>query len=79
MMEHVFYSEFGNHFINWRKYLVERGLDDAGLTATEADLTAISSGKCPPQLMTDGCHHTITGYNLLGTLIYNRFKQTGIV
>lgn len=78
-LENLMTSEFGAHYINWRKYLIQRGIDDAGLTPTEADLTAIENGQCPPSLMTDGVHHTTVAYQLLGRLIVNRMKQTGML
>ena len=79
LLEKVMTNEFGTHYLNWRKYLVDRALDDAGLTPTENDLNAINQGKCPPQLLTDGVHHTTTAYHLLGKQIYQRMMQTNML
>ncbi len=39
---------FGRHYINQRKYMIEYGLSDAGITPTVEDTTAISQGKNTP-------------------------------
>ncbi|MDO3693230.1 hypothetical protein QVZ41_00005 [Wenyingzhuangia sp. chi5] len=72
-------SEFGARYINLREYLSTYGLEDAGLTPTEEDLSAMNSGKCPPQLLRDGVHFTTTGSTLLASLIKKRMITLGIV
>lgn len=78
-IEKQFKQEFGNHFIDWRNYLLTRALDDANITPTEQDLADINNGKCPTSLRHDGVHLNATGYTLLAKQILNRFKYLGII
>lgn len=78
-IEKQFKQEFGNHFIDWRNYLLTRALDDANITPTEQDLEDINKGKCPTSLRYDGVHLNATGYTLLAKQILNRFKYLGII
>lgn len=68
---------FGLKYINLRKYMVEQALSDAGLTPTEQDNIAISSGDCPPQLLYDNIHLNKIGYTLVGNLVYKRGISLG--
>ena len=69
---------FGRYFISLREYLSEYGLDDAGLTPTDADITAMATGTVPPQLLADGVHYTSTTKTIIGNLIYKRCCELGI-
>lgn len=82
-------SEFGRYFISLREYLSTPiynedtiiscyGLEDAGLTATQNDLTAIATGKVPPQLLMDSVHYTESTRKVIGRLIYKRAKELNI-
>lgn len=78
-LEKQFKQEFGNHFIDWRNYLLTRALDDANITPTEQDLADIDKGLCPTSLRYDSVHLNATGYTLLAKQILNRFKYLGII
>lgn len=78
-IEKQFKQEFGNHFIDWRNYLLTRALDDANITPTEQDLADINNGKCPTSLRYDQVHLNAAGYTLLAKQILNRFKYLGII
>lgn len=78
-LEKQFKQEFGNHFIDWRNYLLTRALDDANITPTEQDLADINNGLCPTSLRYDNVHLNATGYTLLAKQILNRFKYLGII
>lgn len=69
---------FGRYFISLREYLSKYGLEDAGLTPTTADTTAMASGTVPPQLLTDGVHYTSATKTVIGNLIYKRCCELGI-
>lgn len=69
---------FGRYFISLREYLSQYGLDDAGLTPTEADTTAMESGTVPPQLLADSVHYTAATKTVIGNLIYKRCCELGI-
>jgi lysophospholipase L1-like esterase len=68
---------FGRHYINQRKYMIEYGLSDAGITPTVEDATAISQGKIPPSLLYDDVHYNDKGYNIIATLASERGKELG--
>lgn len=70
-------AAFGDKFINVRDYLSKNGLSDAGLSATDDDITAMSKGKVPPSLMNDTVHFNGYGYIVLANLVYNKGKELG--
>ena len=82
-------AEFGRYFISLREYLSNPiytdgvitscyGLDDADLSPTEEDLTAIALGQVPPQLLKDAVHYTETCRTVIGNMIYKRCKDLNI-
>jgi hypothetical protein len=77
-LELLMKNEFGARYINLREYLSTYGLEDAGLTPTEEDLSAIEKGICPPQLLGNGIHFTDIGSNLLAKLVHRRLVFLGI-
>lgn len=79
LIESVFKREFGNHFIDWRDYLLTRALSDAKITPTEQDNIDIANGNCPSSLRSDAIHLNSVGYTLLGKLIVNRMKSLNII
>lgn len=76
-MEDSLSHEFGKQYINLRGYLVKKGLQDAGLTPTTADRNSIRHEQVPPQLLTDGCHFTPKGYELIAKLVQEKFSELG--
>jgi hypothetical protein len=79
LIEKAFSREFGLHYINLRKYAVEKGLSDAGITATQADTDAIALGFCPPSLIPDGLHPGSEFSVEIADLIYATLKNLGVV
>ena len=77
MIEKNMTLHFGRHYINQRKYMLEYGLSDAGITPTVEDTTAISQGKIPPSLLYDDVHYNDKGYNIIATLASERGKELG--
>ncbi len=55
--ENLMFREFGNMFINMREYMTTYALEDAGITPTEEDITAMGLGKVPPSALGDGTHY----------------------
>lgn len=70
--------EFGRYFISLREYLSKYGLADAGLTPTDADIAAMSNGKVPPQLLTDGVHFTSATKTVIGNMLYKKCVELNI-
>ena len=70
---------FGRHYINQRKYMLEYGLSDAGITPTDEDSKAISQGKIPPSLLSAGdeVHYNDKGYNIIANLVSKRGQELG--
>ena len=72
-------QEYGNHFINVRKYLCSDGLSDAGITPTKDDTYDVSHGHVPKSLRSaaDESELNAQGYKLLGQLVYDRMDKLG--
>ena len=70
---------FGNRYINVRKYLVEDGLADAGISPTSEDRINISEGMIPRSFVITSNTIELNGkaYGVIGRLIYNRMESLG--
>ena len=68
---------YGSKFVNIRDYILEYGLEDAGITATEQDLTDIANGEMPSSLRTDDVHFNRYGYQIVAQRIYEQGKVLG--
>lgn len=77
MIEKNMAMHFGRRYINQRKYMIEYGLSDAGITPTVEDTTAISEDKIPPSLLYDTVHYNDKGYNIIANLVVERGKELG--
>ena len=77
--EAKYLEEFGSRYINIRRYLVEYGLSDNGLTATDDDKSQIKLGYTPTQLRIDATHYNQYGYNSIAKAIYNRLRDLGVI
>ncbi len=77
--ESAMLKEYGDQFINLRKYLCSDGLSDAGLTATTQDTKDIQKGLVPSSLRSsaDPSELNAKGYSLIGQLIYDRMEKLG--
>ena len=77
--ENAMTQEFGNHFINIRKYLVSDGLRDANITPTRDDTHEIESGRIPLSLRSSTSEKELnaTSYQLIGKVIYDRMDKLG--
>ena len=70
-------EEFGDHFINMRAFLVERGLETAGLEATEEDEEDANRGCVSEQLRADWTHLNSYGYYAQAVAVYERGRDLG--
>ena len=70
---------FGDRYINLRKYLMEDGLRDAGITETKEDKESLALGKIPDSFRssTSGADLNGIAYELLGRLVYERMDRLG--
>lgn len=70
-------EEFDEHFINMRVYLIENGLEVAGLDETVEDEIYASYGCISPQLRADLTHLNSYGYYAQATAVYEKGKELG--
>lgn len=70
VLEQALAKRYGNRHFNWRKYLIEYGLSDAGISPSDQDTEDISAGKCPTSLLSDGLHPNDAGHKVLGEELY---------
>lgn len=76
-MEDSLQLAFGHSYINLRRHMVNKGLQEAGFLPTQEDKDSISHGMVPPQLMVDGCHFKKECYRIIAQLVkqkIDRFK-----
>ena len=73
----AWFSAFGRRFVAIRAYMVEFGLQDAGITPTSQDLADIAAGRIPSSLRVDAVHWTAAGYTVMGNVIFNRLNELG--
>ena len=70
-------EEFGEHFINMRLFLVERGLSVTGLKPTEEDKAGAEQGWISEQLRSDWTHLNSYGYYAQAVGVFEKGKALG--
>lgn len=78
-MEYEMLQAFGRRFINLREELSKFGLEDAGITPTQADLDAMAVGAVPPSLLVDSVHFNAAGYTVIAKVTYQKLKELNII
>lgn len=68
-------KEYGDKFLDFRKYLLENGLKETGLTATKQDLEDIQNGEIPTSLRSDSVHGNEYYYTMLGKQLKNKIIE----
>ncbi|MDO5401838.1 MAG: hypothetical protein Q4F11_00215 [Eubacteriales bacterium] len=68
---------YGDHFLNLRLYLIQNGLSDCGLEATQDDLNGYEEGIISQQLRSDWTHFNAYGYYSKAVGIYEKGKALG--
>lgn len=77
-LEKAMRDEYGDRYINLRKYMSTKAMADAGLEPTQEDLQLMAQGSTPYSLMVaDRSHFNSTGYALIGRLIYHTMDKLG--
>lgn len=71
----IWYAEFGNRYIAARAYMIEFGMQDAGLTPTQEDIDSMNAGYIANSLRYDNVHWKAPGYEILANLIFKRLKD----
>lgn len=71
-------ATYGASFIDINRYLIDRGLTDAGITPTAQDTTDLANDVIPSSLhSSDGLHFTDATYQLIAQQVYNRIVAQG--
>ena len=68
---------YGSKFVNVRDYLLEYGLEDAGISPTPQDTQDIADGEIPTSLRSDTIHFNDTSYPIIAKCIFEHGKQLG--
>lgn len=67
----------GRRHINARRYLIDYGLADAGITPTAQDQADIANDLVPTSLRNDNVHLNQTGYRMVALLVAARLRELG--
>ena len=70
-------NTFGKYFLDIRRYILDFGLDDMGITPTDDDIADIADGEIPRSLLSDVVHFNEMGYELISRLVYQKGKGLG--
>lgn len=77
LWEQALREAYGDHFINMRQYLIQNGLRDCGLKATDEDLKGYTRGEISQQLRSDWTHFNAYGYYSKAKGIYEKGVELG--
>ncbi|HKM20794.1 MAG TPA: hypothetical protein VJZ01_01990 [Lachnospiraceae bacterium] len=70
-------KEYNEHFLDIRTYLLNHGLSDSGIEATDEDLENIANGLIPKSLLSDEIHGNAKFYTLIGEQLYIKMQELG--
>ena len=73
----MFEDYYGEHFVNFRRYLIEDAFDELNLTPSTEDLWDISVYEVPSYFIVDDVHGNSLYYYLAGKLIYEKCQELG--
>ena len=79
VLDSAMMQEFGNHYINVRKYLCEDGISDYRLEATNQDIRDAKNSVVPESFRSTTGLSELNGkaYELIGKLVYDRMDRLG--
>lgn len=72
-------ADWGDRYVDIRRYYIDHGLADAGITPTADDLNAIAGDTIPPSLMRvgDSIHFNDAAQQLHAHQLFERAQQNG--
>ncbi len=72
-------QSFGSNYVNIRKYLIEDGLSDGGISPSRLDTQYLAGGNVPDSFRSAAGGADLTGkaYELIGKLVYERMDRLG--
>jgi lysophospholipase L1-like esterase len=68
---------FGDRYVDLRRYLIDFGLADAGLTPIAQDTTDVAADTIPISLRSDTVHLNASGYTVAGNFLARQIKARG--
>ncbi len=68
---------YGEHFLDIRRYLIEHGLDDAGVKPTSQDKADMKDEIIPSSLRSDYVHGNAHFYRILAEQLYRKMMYLG--
>ena len=68
---------FGEHFLDIRSYILQHGLEDAGITPTEQDQKDIADGEIPSSIRVDDIHGNAAFYKIIGEQVGQKLEELG--
>ena len=79
VLDSAMMQEFGNHYINVRKYLCEDGISDYNLKYIDQDLEDAKNSVVPKSFRSTTGVSELNGkaYELIGKLVYDRMDRLG--
>lgn len=70
-------ARYGRNVVDDRQYLIDYGLDDAGLTPTAQDQADRTAWNVPTSLRMDGIHLSTTALGIVAKLVADRMVELG--
>jgi hypothetical protein len=72
-------AEYGRRFVDHRKYIIDYGLADAGITPTAQDIADVAADLIPTSLRSDTLHQNDAGKALTAMQVNLRLRELGWV
>ena len=73
----VMEAAYGNHYLNFRKYLAEYDYTELGYAPSESDRNCYLHGDYSPWMMSDELHFNDTNYSILAQAVYEKIYELG--
>lgn len=72
-------QEYGERFLNFRKYLMNEALSEFGIAPTHYDTSYVKNGQLPPSVLVTGSDTELQSflYEKLGQLVFERMDTLG--
>ncbi len=72
-------AEFGERFLDIRTYLLQHGLEDAGIQPTLQDRQDLADGEIPSSLRVDIVHGNESFYRIIGEQVMGKLQELGMI
>lgn len=72
-------AEYGRRFVDHRRYLIDYGLSDLGITPTPQDTADVAADTVPQSLRADAIHQTADARTITASQVNLRLRELGWV